>query len=165
MKHHTGRLKTGVPGLDDILAGGLIPERLYLIDGNPGSGKTTFALQFLLEGVRRGEKCLYVTLSETRVELEDGAASHGWSLEGVDIVELVPDQQPELQGDGQLTMIHPSDVELSETMAKILAAIEARAGKEGVQQFLQIRNAGIVGAASTVLPGTVQARSRQPEQR
>jgi len=124
MKHHTGRLMTGIPGLDDILAGGLIPERLYLIDGNPGSGKTTFALQFLLEGARRGEKCLYVTLSETREELEAGAASHGWSLDGLQIVELVPDQQQELQGDGQLTMIHPSDVELSETMSKILAAIE-----------------------------------------
>jgi circadian clock protein KaiC len=124
MKHHTGRLQTGVPGLDDVLAGGLIPERLYLIDGNPGSGKTTFALQFLLEGVRRGEKCLYVTLSETREELSAGAHSHGWSLDGLEIVELVPDQQQELQGDGQLTMIHPSDVELSETMAKILAAIE-----------------------------------------
>jgi circadian clock protein KaiC len=123
MKHHTGRLKTGVPGLDDILAGGLIPQRLYLIDGNPGSGKTTLALQFLLEGVRRGEKCLYVTLSETRSELEDGAASHGWSLDGIDVVELMPDEH-ELQGDGPQTMIHPSDVELTETMAKILSAIE-----------------------------------------
>jgi circadian clock protein KaiC len=123
MKHYTGRLTTGIPGLDDILAGGLIPERLYLIDGNPGSGKTTLALQFLREGVRRGEKCLYVTLSETRSELGDGAASHGWSLDGIDVVELMPDQH-ELQGDGPQTMIHPSEVELTETMAKILAAIE-----------------------------------------
>lgn len=118
------RLKTGIQALDDILHGGLIPERLYLVDGNPGSGKTTLALQFLLEGVRRRERCLYVTLSETRQELEGSAASHGWSLEGIDIVELIPDQQHELNGDGAITMIQPSDVELSETMAKILDAIE-----------------------------------------
>src|SRR5690349_24456628 len=102
------RLKTGVSGLDDILHGGLIPERLYLVDGNPGSGKTTFALQFLLAGVQQGERCLYVTLSETRDELLEGAESHGWSLQGIDVVELIPDQQPELAGEGQLTMIHPS---------------------------------------------------------
>jgi len=121
--HGTPRSKTGIPALDDILQGGLIPERLYLVDGHPGSGKTTFALQFLLEGVRNGERCLYVTLSETREELVDGAASHGWSLDGIDIVELIPDEQ-ELQRDGPLTMIQPSDVELSETMGKILQAIE-----------------------------------------
>src|SRR5215475_10514779 len=120
------RLKTGIGALDDILQGGLIPERLYLVDGNPGSGKTTFALQFLLEGVRQGEKCLYVTLSETRQELEAGARSHGWSMAGIDVVELIPDQQHELRGDGAVTMIQPSDVELSETMGKILEAIESR---------------------------------------
>jgi circadian clock protein KaiC len=118
------RSRTGVAGFDDILHGGLISERLYLIDGNPGSGKTTFALQFLMEGVRNGEKCVYVTLSETRAELIEGAQSHGWSMDGIEIVELVPDHQEELHGDGQLTMIQPSDVELSETMRKILAEIE-----------------------------------------
>ena len=117
------RLKTGITALDDILHGGLISERLYLIDGNPGSGKTTFALQFLLEGARRGEKCLYVTLSETKQELEAGAESHGWSLDAIDIVELIADQQHELSGDA-VTMLQPSDVELSETMGKILDAIE-----------------------------------------
>jgi circadian clock protein KaiC len=122
--HDVQRLNTGIAALDDILQGGLIPERLYLIDGNPGSGKTTLALQFLLEGVRQGEKCLYVTLSETRQELEAGARSHGWSLEGIDVVELIPDQQHELNGDGAVTMIQPSDVELSETMGKIVDAIE-----------------------------------------
>jgi len=118
------RLKTGISALDNILHGGLIPERLYLVDGNPGSGKTTLALQFLLEGARRGEKCLYVTLSETRQELEAGAASHGWTLEPIDVVELIADQQHELSGEGAVTMIQPSDVELSETMGKVLEAIE-----------------------------------------
>jgi circadian clock protein KaiC len=118
------RSKTGVTGFDDILHGGLIAERFYLIDGNPGSGKTTFALQFLMEGVRNGEKCVYVTLSETRAELIEGAESHGWSTEGIEIVELVPNHEDELHGDGQLTMIQPSDVELTETMRKILAVIE-----------------------------------------
>src|SRR5438477_6707948 len=122
--HDPQRLNIGIGSLDDILHGGLIAERLYLIDGNPGSGKTTFALQFLLEGVRHKEKCLYVTLSETRQELEAGARSHGWSLDGIDVVELIPDEQHELDGDGAVTMIQPSVVELSQTMAKILHAIE-----------------------------------------
>ena len=118
------RVQTGVSGLDEVLHGGLVPERLYLIDGNPGSGKTTFALQFLLNGVSKGEKCLFVTLSETQDELAAGAVSHGWSLDGIDIVELTPDQQEELHGDGPLTMVHPSDIELTSTMQKILGAIE-----------------------------------------
>lgn len=118
------RVKTGVSGLDEVLEGGLIPERLYLIDGNPGAGKTTFALEYLMEGARNGEKCLYVTLSETREELEAGAASHGWSLEGIEVAELIPDQQHELYGDGPLTMVQPFEIELSETTRKILEAIE-----------------------------------------
>jgi len=87
-KVKTVRLKTGVPGLDDILSDGLIPNRLYLVDGDPGSGKTTLSLQFLLEGLKDGEKCLYITLSETKEELTAGALSHGWSLDRVEIVEL-----------------------------------------------------------------------------
>jgi circadian clock protein KaiC len=118
------RVQTGVTGLDEVLHGGLIPERLYLIDGNPGSGKTTLALQFLLDGVRKGEKCLFVSLSETREELAAGAVSHGWNLDGIEVVELTPDQQDELHGDGALTMVQPSDVELTGTMQKILGAIE-----------------------------------------
>src|SRR5688572_27896457 len=84
-----GRSQTGVPGLDHILHGGFIPNRLYLIEGNPGSGKTTLGLQYLLEGVRLGEKCLYITLSETEEELAAGAQSHGWSIEGLEVVELI----------------------------------------------------------------------------
>jgi circadian clock protein KaiC len=118
-----GRSKTGVAGLDEILHGGLIPARLYLIDGNPGAGKTTLALHFLREGVRAGEGCLYVTLSETAEELKAGASSHGWSLDGIEIVELIADES-EFDGDSQLTMFLPSEIDLTETTRKVLEAIE-----------------------------------------
>jgi len=119
----SARASTGVPGLDDVLCGGLIRGRLYLVDGSPGAGKTTVSLQYLLEGVRLGERCLYVTLSETAEELLAGAASHGWSLEGIDLLELVAEED-QLQGDAQLTMYNPSEVELTETTRRIIEAIE-----------------------------------------
>src|SRR2546423_7397748 len=119
----TDRSRTGIAGLDDILNGGLIPHRLYLIEGDPGSGKTTLSLQYLLEGVRNGEKCLYITLSETKEELTAGAKSHGWSLDGIDIIELVADEK-DLDGEEQVTMYHPSEVELTETTRKVLSAVE-----------------------------------------
>jgi circadian clock protein KaiC len=117
------RSKIGVAGLDEILHGGLIPARLYLIDGNPGAGKTTLALHFLQEGVRAGECSLYITLSETAEELRAGAHSHGWSLSGIEIVELIADEG-EFGGENQLTMFHPSEVDLTETTRKVLEAIE-----------------------------------------
>jgi circadian clock protein KaiC len=117
------REKTGIPGFDTIACGGLIPQRLYLLDGDPGAGKTTFSLQYLLEGVKQGERCLYVTLSETRDELLAGAASHGWTLDGIEIVELAADTA-ELDGENDLTMLSPSEVELSESVRKVLAAVE-----------------------------------------
>jgi circadian clock protein KaiC len=117
------RLKTGAPGLDDVLNGGLISNRLYLVEGDPGSGKTTLALQFLLEGLKQRENCLYVTLSETKEELSAGAESHGWSLDGLKIVELIPDAK-ELNGETRVTMYHPSEVELSETTKRVLDAVE-----------------------------------------
>lgn len=117
------RSKTGVPGLDDVLSGGFIPNRLYLLDGDPGAGKTTLSLQYLLEGVQAGEKCLYITLSETKDELLAGAESHGWSLAGIEIVELIADEK-DLDGDSRVTMYHPSEVELIETTKKILDAVQ-----------------------------------------
>jgi circadian clock protein KaiC len=119
----SSRSRIGVTGLDEVLHGGLIKARLYLIDGNPGAGKTTLALHFLLEGIRAGERGLYVTLSETAEELSAGAHSHGWSLSGIEIVELIADES-ELDGESQLTMFHPSEMDLTETTRKVLEAIE-----------------------------------------
>src|SRR5579863_9337158 len=117
------RSTTGIPGMDEVLQGGFIAKRLYLVDGEPGAGKTTFALQCLLEGVRLGERCLYVTLSETRDELAAGAKSHGWSLEGLEVCELVADAE-ELDGESDLTMLNPSEVELTKTTRRVLEAVE-----------------------------------------
>jgi circadian clock protein KaiC len=114
---------SGIRGLDDILCGGLTPNRLYLIEGVPGSGKTTLALQYLMEGARHGEPVLYVTLSETEEELRAMARSHEWDLSGVTIRELVPPEES-LQPAEQYTMFHPAEVELSETTRTILTDVE-----------------------------------------
>src|SRR5688572_3013653 len=108
------RISTGSTGLDDILGGGFDSNRMYLYEGRPGSGKTTIAMQFLLEGVRRGERVLYIALSETKRELTLVAKRHGWSLEGLEIFELVPPEIT-LDPERELTVLHPSEVELSET--------------------------------------------------
>jgi circadian clock protein KaiC len=116
-------LQSGVPGLDDILAGGYARNRSHLIEGRPGSGKTTLGLQFLLDGMRRGECCLYITLSESKRELLSVAERHGWSLEGLNIYELIP---PELSLDPrqQQSLVHTSDLELGETVQMALAEVE-----------------------------------------
>lgn len=113
---------TGIAGLDDVLCGGFAPGRLYLIEGSPGAGKTTLALQFLLEGARLGESVLYVTLSETIDELRGVAESHGWDLTGVQTRELLPSQES-LQPDEQYVMFHPSEVELGETTQRVLSDV------------------------------------------
>lgn len=114
---------TGIAGMDVILCGGLTANRLYLVEGVPGSGKTTLALQYLLEGVKLGEQVLYVTLSESAEELEAVADSHGWSLDGVAIRELTPSPDS-LSPEDQYTVFHPSEVELGETMKTILTDVD-----------------------------------------
>jgi circadian clock protein KaiC len=109
-----GRISTGIAGLDDVLGGGLPRNRLLLAEGKPGAGKTTLALQFLMEGRRHGETCLYVTLAETKHELNIIAQSHGWSLDGIHIHELIP-PEASLDRDREQTLLHPSEVELVET--------------------------------------------------
>lgn len=117
------KIPTGVPGLDFILEGGLPANRLHLIQGAPGTGKTTLALQFLLEGVARGETVLYVTLSETPQELRDAAASHGWSLDDVPMFELSDASQlVDLELDQ--TVFPPSEVELTETTRELLETLK-----------------------------------------
>ena len=122
---------TGIPGFDDIVGGGLTPQRLYVIEGDPGAGKTTLALQFMLEGVRLKEPVVYVTLSETRAELEGVARSHGWSLDGVHVHDLLPSQE-NLLPDSHTRMFHPSEVELADTTRSILEQVEKRKPKRVV---------------------------------
>ncbi|HEY0781935.1 MAG TPA: ATPase domain-containing protein, partial [Thermoanaerobaculia bacterium] len=117
-------LSTGVAGLDSILGGGLPAGQLYLIEGEPGTGKTTLALQFLRAGFQRDGPALYVTLSETRRELLLVAESHGWDLTGIEIHELEM-SEASLAAEGQLTFFHPSELELSETTDRVLRKIEA----------------------------------------
>jgi circadian clock protein KaiC len=115
-------IPSGVPGLDGILMGGYSAQRAHLVEGRPGSGKTTLGLQFLLDGMRRGERCLYITLSESKRELVSVAERHGWSLAGLDIYELVP---PELSLDPkqQQSLVYASDLELGETVQMALTEI------------------------------------------
>ncbi|HEY1767416.1 MAG TPA: ATPase domain-containing protein [Terracidiphilus sp.] len=116
------RLSTGIPGLDDILHGGLAPGYLYLIEGNPGAGKTTLGLQFLIEGARNGETGLYISLAESEAELRDVAASHAFSLVGVTIAKISP---PEIAGASgqQYTVFQPAEVELADVLETILGKV------------------------------------------
>ena len=116
-------ITSGIAHLDDVLGGGFVANRVYLIQGTPGCGKTTMALQFLIEGVRLGEKALYITLSESKEELVDSAASHGWSLDSIDVCDLIA-HEGALNGENQYTMFHPSEVELNETTKQIIDYIE-----------------------------------------
>lgn len=116
------RASTGVPGLDYILGGGLPANHLYLVEGTPGAGKTTLGLQFLRRGAEQGESGLYITLSETAAELRTVAASHGLSLEGVELFELVTEEG--LSPESEQSILHPSEIELGETTRGVMAAAE-----------------------------------------
>lgn len=121
------RVPTGVGGFDEILGGGLLREGLYLVKGAPGTGKTTLALQFLMEGVRRGEPAVYITLSETEVGIRASARSHGWTLEGIAIHELGSIQGDRL-GEEQYTLFHADEVELGELTRKMISAASGTTG-------------------------------------
>lgn len=117
------KARTGIPGLDDILLGGLAQGRVFLLEGSPGTGKTTMALRFLIEGAQKGEQGLYVTLSETESELRASAESHGWDLAGVDIFEVVPPESL-LDAEHQQSLLYASDLELGETVKPIIERVE-----------------------------------------
>ncbi|SAK61085.1 Circadian clock protein kinase KaiC [Caballeronia ptereochthonis] len=116
------RILSGVAGLDDILGGGLTPDRMYLIEGAPGAGKTTLAMQFLLKGAELGEPGLYITLSETKAELVAVAESHGWDTAHITIIELLSDEG--LDPRFEQTVLHPAEVELGETVRDVIAKVD-----------------------------------------
>ena len=115
-------VSTGIAGLDELLRGGLTRDRMYLLEGTPGTGKTTLALQFLLTGRDIGERTLYVTLSETANELKAIASSHGWELDGVELFQLAQSQG--IKPEEQYTLYHPAEVELGDTVKAVLEIIE-----------------------------------------
>jgi circadian clock protein KaiC len=123
MTDQTKKARFGIVGLDDVTAGGLARGRLFLLEGSPGTGKTTISTQFLMTGAAAGERCLYITLSETETEFREGADSHGWNLDGIDIFELMPPEEL-LDGEQQQSLLYSSDLELGETTKRILAEFE-----------------------------------------
>jgi circadian clock protein KaiC len=122
--HLTDKVNSGIPGLDEILGGGFTRGCLFLIEGNPGTGKTTMALRFLLQGAAAGERNLYITLSETKSELLNGAASHGWSLDSnIEVFELQSAENM-LDADQQQSLLYSSELELGETVKLIFDTVE-----------------------------------------
>src|SRR5438445_12523027 len=140
VENFAGKARTGIWGLDNILSGGFSRGHVFLVEGAPGTGKTTIALQFLLEGARAGEKCLYITLSETERELRDGAASHGWTLDGgIEVFELLPPESL-LDSEQQQSLLYSSDLELGETTKQIFDAVaRARPGRAVLHGLSEIR--------------------------
>ena len=121
----SARCGSGCEGLDDVLGGGFPAGHFYLVEGEPGTGKTTLALQFMAEGIRQGEKVLYVTLSESRDELHAVGRAHGLQLDGIDILEVRPSEQ-DLKPEGQYTVFHPAEVELNDRVQTIMAEVDRK---------------------------------------
>jgi circadian clock protein KaiC len=119
------RISTGVTGLDDILGGGLPVGQMYLLEGTPGTGKTTLAMQFIMQGIESGERALYITLSESKAELEASARSHGWDINQLSIAEFVP-PEASMDPEQQYTVFHPSEVELASTIQKLTSIVQDR---------------------------------------
>jgi circadian clock protein KaiC len=119
------RCSSGCAGLDDVLGGGLPVGHFYLVEGEPGTGKTTLALQFMNEGIKQGEKVLYVTLSESRSELVAVANAHGLSVDGSAVLEVRPSEQ-DIKPEGQYTVFHPAEVELNDRVQTIMAEVDRR---------------------------------------
>jgi circadian clock protein KaiC len=137
-KPNSPRISTGIAGLDDILGGGLTRNRFYLIEGAPGTGKTTLALQFLMNGVQQGESALYVTLSESAEELRASAASHHWSLDGIEIFELITEST--LDPNSEQSVLHASEVELGETVQSIMERLrELRPDRVVLDSLAELR--------------------------
>ena len=118
-----GPVSSGLPALDYILRGGYASNRIHLLEGEPGSGKTTLGLQFLIEGQSKGERCLYITLSEGRDELIQVAGTHGWDVDGIEIFELVPPELS-LDPDREQSILYASDLELGETVRLVMDEVE-----------------------------------------
>ena len=138
MSHAKGiKIPTGVPELDAVLYGGLLQGRIHLIEGRPGTGKTTLGLRYLIEGQKMGESCLYLSLSESLDELEEAAANHGWDLDGIEIVEMIP-----LPNDGvvEQTILLPTEKELSALVDRIAELVEhSRATRIVIDSMVEIR--------------------------
>ena len=135
----SARVGSGVSGLDELAPGGWPAHHLYLIEGDPGAGKTTLALQFLMEGARLGERVLYVTLSESRLELEAVAKSHNWRFDDIEIFEFVPSEES-LKAENEYSALHPSEVEFQDTMQSILEKIdEVRPSRVVIDSLSEIR--------------------------
>ena len=125
LDHLPARVDTGVLGLNDILSGGLPAGQMYLLEGTPGTGKTTIALQFIRTAIIAGEAALYITLSESKRELENSARSHGWKAEELAVAEFIP-EEASLSPEQQYTVFHPSEVELASTIQKLTKLIEEK---------------------------------------
>ncbi|RAU48081.1 MULTISPECIES: ATPase domain-containing protein [unclassified Pseudomonas] len=136
----TSKAATGIEGLDDVLSGGLSRNHVFLLEGEPGTGKTTIALQFLMAGAAAGERCLYITLSETEQELRDGAQSHGWSLgPNIDVFELTPPEDL-LDAEHQQSLLYSSDLELGEATRQIFEVVErVRPSRVVIDSLSEIR--------------------------